>query len=333
MKANDIFNADMATMGRWARDGLNWWLGELSELLPQTWRRPFLRQAPPVVELGRDGLHPRGQDGETAPLPRCAAIVLPPDAVLTRDIELPILPAVDLRRMVGLDIDRLAPLRADTVVFDLDMGERDAEKGRLRATLGVLPRATVDNAVARARAQGVEPVSLGIDGGETLRFDFLRASGAASTGRSGMWWTGAGVLAALNILFLIYRDDASLDSLREAVESQQATVAVAERLRRKVDEEALHRTALMERARHTPLAALAAVTWALPDSAWVQRFEWNPSGVHIAGFQSGSFNTLRALEASPRLRHTRALTATAAAGQPRIQGFDIAADLEAERHP
>ena len=330
-----IANADMATVARWLREGFAWWVAELADLLPRDWQRHLLRGPAPVVDLCDGELRVRGQ-GDDAPLPRSAIVVLPPQAVLVRSLDLPVLSSADTRRIVALDIDRLTPFHADRVAFDVEIGDRDPETGRQAVLLGVLPNLAVEDTIARARERGVEPASIAVDAEGAPRFDFLRAyrlggRATADGRRAGMWWAAAGALAAANLLLLIYRDEAGLDSLRDTVESQQTTVAVASRLRHKIDLESIRRTALMQRAQETPLRALAAVSAALPNSAWTDRFEWNRKSVHIAGYQRGAAPILRALEQSPALKGAHALTAAPAA-QSGIAGFDIAADLQPEAH-
>jgi general secretion pathway protein L len=335
MNLKDVLNADMTTTAGWIREGFQWWWAELAEMLPRNWRKPLLRKPPAVAEL-RDGtVVIKGDAGEGASHPRSAVLVLPEDAALVRQVALPVLAGADTRRMLALDIDRLTPFRADAVVFDFEADAAQDADGRRRVTLAVMPKAALEDALASAETQGVNPVavSLGGAGGEP-RFDFLRAMDNAGFStrakRAGYWWAAAGALAAANILFLIYRDEAALQGLRDAVEAQETTAAVADRLRRKVDDEAARRRALMQAKQETPLRALAALTAAIPDTAWVRRFEWSAKGVHVAGLQRGVPNLLGAIERSPALRNARALTASAAA-VPGVQNFDIAADIEREK--
>jgi general secretion pathway protein L len=333
MNLKAVLNADMTTTAAWVREGFQWWIGELSEMLPRDWRKPLMRKAPAVAEL-RDGtVVVPSEANDAVSGPRSAVLVLPSNAVLTHEIELPVLANADTRRMLALDIDRLTPFRADAVVFDFE-ADGETSDGRRRITLGVIPKAALEDALTTAEAQGINPAAVSIAGEGGPRFDFLRALDgggfSARAKRAGYWWAAAGALAAANILLLIYRDEADLQSLRDAVEAQETTAAVADRLRRRVDQEAARRNALMQAKQETPLRAIAALSAAIPDAAWVRRFEWSPKTVHVIGFQRGGPNLLGVIEKSPALRNARALTGSAAT-VPGVQSFDIAADIEREK--
>ena len=220
MRVKDILNADMTTVQRWLREGLAWWISELAELLPRNWHDQLLRREKLRVRFNGEDLV--REDAPEKEVRGAAELVLPPSAALTREIELPILPLADMRRMIALDIDRLAPFRPGAALFDIAIEERDAEQGRQRLRLAVMTRATLEGAIERARAVGVRLTAVRIAGEGGPRFDFLRAyqqAGAARPARrASMWWAGAGALAAANILVLVYRDETSLQSLRDAVE-------------------------------------------------------------------------------------------------------------------
>jgi hypothetical protein len=331
MNVKAVLNADMTTTARWLREGFAWWTGELAEMLPRDWRKPLMRSAPAIAHWQEGTIVVRGsRDAEPAAAPKSAVLMLPSCAVLMREFDLPALPAADTRRMIALDIDRLAPFRMDVVAFDFEAVE--AGDGQQRIALGVIPRADLEHAVAVAREQGVNPCAVSIEAEGGARFDFLRglAGGGSGGSRRAYWWVAAGALAAANILVLISRDESDLQSLREAVEAQETTVAVVDRARRKVTGEAAVRRELMQAKQETPLRAIAALSKSLPNEAWVHRLEWTPKSVHIAGYQKGAPNLLRSLESSPALRNARVLTAAAAA-VPGVQSFDIAADIERER--
>ena len=337
MIAKDILNADMTTVARWLREGFRWWLTEIAELVPEKWRGSLVRRVPSIADLRGDTVVPRQPAGAAkeaaTPGKRRATLVLPPGAMLMREIELPVVAGHDVKRMIALDIDRLTPFRAADVLFDIVIGARDAAAGRQRIEVAAVSRVFIESTLAHAREQGFEPVAISAERGGEIRYDFLaalRRTSPASAKRARMWWGVAAALAAANVLMLVYRDEAGLDDLRQTVESQEAPAMVADRLRRKVDAEALRRAAIVEQARHTPLSAFAAVTAALPDTAWVQRFEWNGGTVHVTGWLKGPGDVVRLFDASPVLSRAHALTTNHPASANGVKTFDVAADVRAE---
>src|SRR6185437_12851132 len=201
---------------------------------------------------------------------------MPAGQVLTRQIEPPILSAGDLKRVVALDLDRLTPFRPEYVLFDTDVIGRDDENGRQQVLLGVVPRAAVMKAAEEARARDLEPAAIGVAySGQKTALNFLPAlreaeGGTAARRRATYAWVAAGVLMAFNLFLLNYRDASQTNQLRETVESQQGPVAVAMRLRDKVQKEAARRADLLKQMKqNSPLQVLDAVSQSLPDGAWV----------------------------------------------------------------
>ena len=342
MTLKEILNADHDALFQWAMHGWRWWIEELMTLVPPEWRERFAQRNSIVAEMAGDKITYRNEKtAQTLPSkPRGRIkLLMPADRVLVREIDLPVLPASDMKRMIALDIDRLTPFRADQVVFDAEIISRDTETGRQRVLMGILPKKLAAATIERARSLGIEPSGVGIartNGGGRSSIDFLPAlreaeGGTGSRRRAIYWWAAAGVLLVFNIVLFNYRGADALDQLRTAVESQQAPVTVAMRLRDKVTKEAARRTDLLkEKAQMSPLRVLDAVTRALPNGVWVQRFEWNGKTVHIRGFNKGTPDLLARLE-SPVLHNAHSLTSDPRQVNQANAVFDLAIDRRVER--
>jgi general secretion pathway protein L len=344
MNIKDILNSDMETIGRLIRQGLAWWLDELFSLVPQEWRARLTQRPKLIVDWDERGLSAR-EGNVSKPFDPAthtsreldnATIVLPMSRVLTRELDLPLLPLNDIRRLVALDIDRLTPFPADAVYFDTEIIQRDAERGKQRVLLGVMPRAAFAEVLERVQSAGLGAAAVAMSGGagSNVHFDFLaQARGTSGVGgaraRVPLWWAAVALLVIANIGLFAYRDSAALDELRNDVDSQSGTVALAMHLHAKVETEAERRTALLERLAHNaPLRILDAVTKALPANAWARRFEWNGQTVQVAGYKQGPADLLGKFEASPVLRNARALSTNAKPAAPNTpEAFEIAADI------
>lgn len=345
MNFKDILDTDLEGLRQYFLRALRWWLDELSQMVPAEWRERFLVRTQTFAEV-RDGaiLYRDARDGtEQAARPRGAVkLAIEPRNVLTREIDLPLLPLSDVKRMLALDIDRLTPFHADQVLFDAEVVAKDQDGGRQTVLLGVFPRASAAKLMERVRANNLHPTAIGVlrdrEGGRTS-FDFLPAlreaeGGGAARKRAAYLWAGAAALLLFNLLLLGYRDSNALDQLRETVNSQQAPVNVAMRLRDKVSREASRRVALMNlKAQNSPLKMIDAVTRALPNDAWVQRFEWNGKTVHVTGFKKTTPDLLARLEASPELHNARSLSSEPRGTNPSGQPFDLAAEVLQEHRP
>jgi general secretion pathway protein L len=337
----DLLNTDHEAIIQWLMHGFRWWVDELMTMVPPHWRDRFLRRTSTVAELHDNGIVYRQEEtGEQLPAkPRGPVkLLMPAGQVLTRQVDLPILPASDLKRVVTLDLDRLTPFRSENVLFDTEIVGRDDENGRQQVVIGVLPRNVAAKAMERARASDLEPAAIGVQNlGQKSNLNFLPAfreaeGGSAARRRAVYWWAAAGVLMVFNLFMLNYRDASQTSQLREAVESQQAPVTVAMRLRDKVQKEAARRGDLLKQIKqNSPLQVLDAVSQALPDGTWVEHFEWNGKTVHIRGFRKDTPNLLAKLEASPLLRNAHSLSSDPRAAMNATGAFDLAADREMER--
>ncbi|MGC1305138.1 MAG: hypothetical protein WA840_22450, partial [Caulobacteraceae bacterium] len=63
MTPQQLLNADMATIGRWVRQGLSWWGNELADLIPPAIRRRRTRAPRWQVEMSVDGVARLWRDG------------------------------------------------------------------------------------------------------------------------------------------------------------------------------------------------------------------------------------------------------------------------------
>ncbi|HEU0096611.1 MAG TPA: hypothetical protein VFQ52_09155, partial [Rhizomicrobium sp.] len=236
MNVKALLDTDVSTLFRGVQQLWTWWTGELQALLPSTWRPSASAKTRLVAEL-KDGklLFREYRRGNAVPVPRLgpperllakAFFALPPDAVLARDVSFPPLPMADLRRMAGLDMDRLTPFRNEDVVFDLDIRPGHVEGKMRQVTVAVVRRKILDDILAKLWSFGAEPTAIGmIDRhGGTPRFDFLTA--AEIPGRRPLlglqpsyWWLAVVFLFVGNIGLLVAKDAYSVANLRNVVEA------------------------------------------------------------------------------------------------------------------
>ena len=205
MTLQELLNADVSSIGQWARQGFAWWIDELSTLLPVNWRDWFSSRTRRLVEPVSPSGWRQWQNGKLltpAQAERAAkggvGLILPADAVLLRRLEFPRVPLSDVRRMVALDIDRLSPLAGELVYHDVEIVDRDAGDGKQAVLLGVTLRETAARYFDEARMAGFEPVAVGAargDGSAGYRFDFLPALktslGDDKGGRVSLYWWAA----------------------------------------------------------------------------------------------------------------------------------------------
>ena len=338
MNLKDLLNADLKTVGQWAREGVAWWLGELAAMAPPGLRRRSSRPSL-IAEPRPDGGFRFSQDGAPVAVAPGSArpvdLVLPASEVLVREMELPLLSPRDTRRMVALDLERLSPMPAEAVFFDTEVAARDDVRRRQSLVLGVVQRQAALSALERAQAAGLVPASMGAaEPGGGRRFDFLPAvrhalGERAQTSRLPLFWAITAGLLVLNLVVLVMRDSADVSAMRRVVESQKPAVDAAQRIRKRVEDETARREALLRRrAQSEPLRLVNAVTLLMPPGAWVQRMEASGRTVRVVGYKPPAADLMAAFRASPVFANPRSQTVDVSApGANGTQPFDIIADV------
>ena len=350
MTLQELLNSemDLASLAALARQGLAWWLDELTAMLPPAWRerlssrpRTWIEPRPAggwrVWKDGRplEGANPRPEKGRSQGAGSRIGLLAPAGAVLLRESPAPRMTAADVRRMLGLDIDRLSPLAADLIYYDMEIVERRESEGPQRVLLGIIPRDEAARLVARARADGFAPVALAARAERDdlpPRFDFLpqvlRAEGQAPGDRTRRYlWMAVGGLILANIAVLAGRDIVDVARIRTAVEGQQPVVDAVQRLRRRVQAEDVRRRELLARGRRgDPLRMLEVLSQALPSGAWVQHLEWNGQSLRIVGFKRQDIDLAAAIRGSGAFTNPRAVAAEPTTGPTPMRPFDLTAD-------
>lgn len=307
-----------------ARRFLAWWGRELSALLPArvaAWfaeRRPEwrLRLDADALVLESDGeprRFPRGdaQDESRAALagllqsreePPALVLLLPRARVLRRRLTLPAAVEENLRQVLGFEMDRQTPFRADQVYFDARVLARDAASKQIEVDLLLVPRPVADAELSAAEALGLRLDGLdAADEDGRLGFNLLPTDRRAP--RRNLWLrinlalgAAALVLLVLAMLQSLTNRETALESLREATEKARAEARSVAQLRTALNDavEGANYLAARKRSRPPVVTVLRDVTRRLPNDTWLQRFSVNGEQVQLQG-QSREASALIAL--------------------------------------
>src|SRR4051812_43531384 len=173
---------------------LRWWGGELATLVPLRWRQAFAGgERWYVIERGTTAWQLR-RSGETLamveaddvdttehraaslnralsesdPADRRIALVLPQAQVLRRRLVLPVAARDNLRQVVGYDLDRQTPFRADDIHYGVRELDEGGPEGRFVAELAATPRAFLDPLLDELATLGVAPDRVDVPLGHAL---------------------------------------------------------------------------------------------------------------------------------------------------------------------
>ena len=139
---------------------------------------------------------------------------LPREKVLRRLVDLPAAAAENLREVLGFEMDRQTPFKADEVCFDFRIRSHDTQHKRIKVDLVVVPREVVDRVMRLAEAWGLDldllDLSVKVPQDDQL-FDLLpraRRDARARLRRTAMGLATVTVLARLG-WFIPYRHAAA----------------------------------------------------------------------------------------------------------------------------
>ncbi len=260
--------------------------------------------------LGRAAPGPEGVAGLRAMLararPSATVLRLAPDQLLERAVTLPLAAERDLARVLGYEMDRLTPFRADEVFFSASVAGRDRARAQLRMRLFLVPRAAVAPLLSLLREAGAPPPEIETtDETGALRAIPLRTASA----RSGRRLAGAlGVLcvalAMAAIVVPFARQSAASAAIDRQIAALRPRVDAAEVLRRRIANATSRGGALAAQQAQAGdvLAMLAAVTDRLPDGTFLTAFTLHQGRLTLRGQSRAAAPLIASLAADPRIR-------------------------------
>lgn len=317
------------------REFFTWWLGQLTELLPQEWRRSALRAGDALVITPVGPLGQRieavavdmRRNGREAPLghfavgavglaelPRTAGrttvLRLGEADVLGKAVSLPLAAERELDQVLSFEMDRETPFKSEELYWNHRITAVDRQNGRLSVRLLLLPKANLDPLLADLAAVGIRPRRVEIaDGPDRGFYVPLNGDGNREHHPSNrLLWPAAACCAALAIAAVVTpfaRQEIALASLEREIKVSRAAAAEAESLRQEIDR--LSGSAgFIESERDKagrPLAVVAAATRILPDDTYLTEMELRQRKLTLSGRSAGAARLIGALAADGEFRN------------------------------
>ncbi len=350
-----------------------WWFEQLSSCLPQRWRaaletkdaelwlgiedsrlkiRPGLQAgAEPVadIDLGATDTLAGALD---AALPedlrnRRRILLLPESQVLRRRLQLPAAARENLGTVLGFELDRQTPFRADQVYFDSRVLPHPPGAKTLPVELGLVPREPVRGALTAlgpiaAQLDGVDALA----GGARMGFNFLPPDQRRRRAHRVLWINlglacGGLLFLLLAMSHLVDNRIAAVEALRLDSEAQRDAARDAAMLRKSLEDAVAGANFLAVRKRSEPsvVELLKTLTTTLPDDTFIERLNLAGNTLSITGQSGQAAQLVERLRAAPGLRGAALSGAiqpdartnkdrfniTAQVGEPTVEAADGAA--------
>ncbi len=248
------------------------WRDELMGLLPPRWRARLTGGEPLQV------LHWPLDESASGPEPRL--LVLPRAEVLVQTLTLPLAAARDLHTVLGFELDKYTPYRADQVRFCARVLEQGAST--VKVLLVVIVRERLDSILAQCAGFTLRGVD--VRDGQRLGVDLLpeelrpkRARGGRLN--RGLLLTCVGLLLTVMVLWLQSRE-ALLIEMQAQVRQQQAQIGQLQKVRDTLaNTQGAARYLIQRKAAQPALASLIAdLSHCLPEGTWLEQLEVSDSG-------------------------------------------------------
>lgn len=316
---------------------LHWWGRELVAALPARVREVFAERRPELlVAIDAERVRYRRigpEAGEVATLelgngpdlargelareltreqtPPRVVLCIPEQRVLRRQIGLPAAAEENLRQVLGFEMDRQTPFRADQVYFDQHVLRRDPTTREIAVDLALAPRAALDATLERAQQLGLalDAVDLGsIDTATRAGFNLLPPERRAV--HRNLWLRvnlalGAAAVVLLGLVMAqsVANRERALEALSAATSAAQVEARQVSELRNALKEAIDGANFLNQRRRSVPstMDLMLDVTQRLPNDTWLQRLSINGTQVQLQGQSAEAAALITVLQRSPYL--------------------------------
>ncbi|MDQ3268415.1 MAG: pilus assembly protein PilM, partial [Pseudomonadota bacterium] len=342
-----------------------WWSGELIVLVPQWMRQAsanvanglLIEVTPQAVILRRwlkDSLTVLGRvdrqsgDHDTQSIAFQAlfsklhkrneqvALCLTNTQCLVKKVELPLAAAKNLRQVLGFEMDRHTPFKAEQVYFDFRVLHVENQKNQLVVKLVVVPRSEVDSSLDLLERWGAPVNAVNVAGivvpdGDAIN---LMPAERSTTQPSKLRGTNAGLLLLTLILVMtaitipIWQKRQAVIALLPIVDRAKQHARETDALRREQERLAAEFNFMLDKKQAVPplVILLDELSRLLPNDTWVQQFNLKGKELQIQG-ETGSSSKLIALIESTRILHDANFRSPLTKGiMPNSERYHLAAE-------
>jgi general secretion pathway protein L len=314
-----------------------WWSGELLSFLPPRWREALAVEDACLlltaagdccdVSLERGGtrsllvslsaeqpdqwaseLH-SVLDENLRALPR--VLGLPAASLLRRTLSLPVAALETLDAVLGFELDRQTPFKAEQVYFASRVLKHDAGAKQVQVELLVVPRPVLEQSVAAlgALSEGLAGVDVLDPRGRRLGVNLLPVERRARQPRTQPLIQAGLLLASIVLVFfgmgqIVDNRLAAVESMQEQVQAQREHAREVSALRAQLEDSAAAANflAVQKQTQASMLLLLEEVTRLLPDDTFLTRLSVSGNQVSLSGYSSQALKLVGELQKSELLK-------------------------------
>jgi len=342
---------------------LNWWLGELAQMLPAAWRARMqhaLRRVTLVVNasqlklgieenrttrwlepfsldqeaaLQKQGIRSLLEQQDVKEAPKF--LLLDSGKVLRKRLSLPAATEPNLHQVLAFEMDRQTPFRAADVYFTWQLLGADKDNAQIEIDLYVVQRKSVDAALELLAARGLEVSGVDvIDADQTLGVNLLPLEKRFRVINPKSRLNYSLAAAALLLLIVLMMQSLNLrahrvESLETGIADVQDEARRVQRLREQVAETSEAASFLTRKRGATPMSIelLAEITKTLPDDTYLDRLVISEDGVLMQGKSSNAQQLIEVVNSSALLENAAFRGSTRLDSASGLEIFEINATV------
>lgn len=348
------------------RQFLNWWQGELRQVVPGAVGQFFTRQSATLTilleqNIARFQLHTekserllgaldllgcsdqalhafRQESLSDLPGGLTTEIYLSSEQLLVSDQFLPLATEANLGSVLNFEIDRLTPFHRDQVVFGYLPCGRFPEREKIKVELFSLPRKTLDLLLSRTEKLGLSPDAVyPVKPQKTavaptlnmLPISLRPAVEPLWNNRAKQLGMASLILVLALVLFPLYQLNRQIDSLGQQVADIRGPATVVGNKQSLLASRLAAQDTLVHRKNHMPsqLAIVQEVTQIMPDNTWVSRLRVDSNGVNLQGESRKASDLIELLEKSERFQNVQFVSPITVNPSTNMERYEIKMEL------
>ena len=339
---------------------LDWWLGELLQMVPDALRRRIAGSRSRLYLLMTDGrpelLSVTGEErtslgaidfGLPQSVKRALAMAgdesapvtlrLPASQALRTRFSLPAAAERNLDQVVGFEFERVAPFKREEAYYSWRVLSRDKQARSLEVELTILRRSDVDGIVTAAGETGLKVTMVEIAGaspGDPASIIPFEGAEARTRDASARLVIGglaavAGLLAVVCIALPFVRAERQSAALGAALAKAQTQAETSLAVEKQIEALLSDRTFLVDRRHRLPTVTelLDTVTRLTPDDTWLTELQIEGDQIHLAGAAESATSLLGVIDQSPAFSNAGFRASITQDGQLKRERFDISARI------